>query len=129
MAEHSTYKGMDFSIEYEDEDHAEVTIGDRTFGLRRHGEGDTIRLWSCDESYFVSDDLYDVVRHLIDYWYIITDPNTAPPEGPAHGELPERPGGVIPAHGHEGHVHRDEPGEKKGAGGGTRGRRTRSKGG
>jgi hypothetical protein len=117
VAQQLSYKGMDVVIEYENDDHAKVKIGERDFSMTRH-PGGPLRMWACDEAYFMSDDLVSVIRHLIDYWYIIDSPDTAPFECPHHGELPTPPGGVVSAHppvagehgGHAGH----------GAGGGAK---------
>lgn len=96
MSQHLSYKGMDVVIDYEDDDHAKVTIGEREFTMTRHGG--QLAMWACDEAYFMSDDLVGVIRHLIDYWYIIDSPTTAPFEGPHHGDLPAPPGGLVSAH-------------------------------
>jgi hypothetical protein len=82
---------MPIAIEYEDDDHATVTIDDRAFEMTRH-EGE-FRAWGTPEAFFMSDDLVSVIRHLVDYWYIFTSPDTAPSEGHGHGERP--PGGVV----------------------------------
>lgn len=119
MAQQLSYKGMDVVIDFTDDDHAEAKIGKREFSLARHGNG--LSLWACDDAYFMSDDPIDVIRHLIDYWYIIDSPDTAPPEGPHHGDVPIPPGGVLPARpvttgdaDHEGHKdHGSGSGAKK----------------
>lgn len=96
MIQRLSYKGMGVVIDFKDDDHAEVKIADRTFGLTRHGGA--LPAWFCDEAYFMSDDVIDVVRHLIDYWYIVTSPDTAPFEGPRHDEAHVPPGGFVSAH-------------------------------
>lgn len=134
-----SYKGMDIALDFEGEDHAEATIGGRTFALMRHGT--PLPLWGCEEAYFMSEDVVDVVRHLVDYWYLLDDPGRAKFEGPRHGEIPEVPGGVISAHptppselvpddvegGHRGHPgHGNQAGGKRSGGkrsGGRSGRR------
>lgn len=99
-----SYKGKDIDIEYTDDEHAKVTIEGRTFDMVLH-EGN-LRMWSCDESYFMAPDLIDVAKHMVDYWYIITDPNTAPPEGGhGHGGGHEHPGG----HAHGGGAGKKSP--------------------
>jgi hypothetical protein len=115
------YKGMALTVEYQDEDHAEATVEDRTIAMSRYGGW----LWACDDAYFTPDDLRELVRHLVDYWYIITDPNTAPFEGPRPDELPERPGGAVPAHRQVGQVLRQSGDRTKGgqSRGGARSRR------
>lgn len=97
MQERLSYKGMDVVIDYKDEDHAELSIDDRKFPVMRHGGA--LPMWSCDHAYFMADDIDDLVHHLIDYWYIIIDPDTAPPEGPGHGALPAPEGTILPRRG------------------------------
>lgn len=66
-----SYKGRDIGVEQSDEEHAEVTIDDRTFAFTLH-DG-PLRMWMCDEAYFGAPELPDVIKHLVDYWYVITD--------------------------------------------------------
>lgn len=96
MAEQWTYKGKAVSVDYKDDDHAEVTIDDRSFSMVRQGE--TLRGWSCPEAYFMSDDLVALIRHIVDYWYIFTSPSFAPPDGAGHEDRPRPPGGVVSGH-------------------------------
>lgn len=83
MTERLSYKGKDIAIEFPEEGRAEITIEDRTIPAFLHG--DQLKGWACENAYFMSPDIKELARHLVDYWYIITSPNTAPPEGP-HGE-------------------------------------------
>jgi hypothetical protein len=129
MTQHLSYKGLDIAIEFADDDHATVTIGDRSFDMTRH-EG-ALRMWACDAAYFMSDDLVGLARHLVDYWYIISSADTAPFEGPHHADLLVPPGGVVSAyptaprhdHGEPGHHHDDEGDAPKKRGGGRSRRR------
>lgn len=93
-----SYKGVDVAIDFTDEEHehADITIEDRVFPATLH-QGN-LRMWACDEAYFVSPEITELAKHLIDYWYIITDPNTAPAEPHAH--TPGHNGG-----GHDDHEH------------------------
>jgi hypothetical protein len=95
--ERLSYKGVDVLIEYEDEDHAKVSIDDRKFPVMRHGG--PLPMWSCEHAYFMVDDIDRLIHHLIDYWYVIIDPNTAPPSGPGHGAMPAPEGTILPARG------------------------------
>lgn len=138
MAQHLSYKGMPVELVFEGDDQAAVTIAGRPFALVRH-EG-PLRLWACEDAYFMAEDPMDVVRHLVDYWYVIDSPERAKFEGPHHGDLPELQGGVLSAHpiapselvpddeegGHTGHPgHRSQGGTKRSGGkrGSTRSRR------
>ena len=95
--ERLSYKGVDVLIEYENEDHAEVSIHDRKFEVMRHGG--PLPMWSCEHAYFMVDDIDRLIHHLVDYWYVISDPNTAPPAGPGHGVMPAPEGAILPARG------------------------------
>ena len=116
MQERLSYKGVDYVIDYDDEDHAEVSIDDRKVKLVRHGG--QLPMWTCENAYFMSDDIDVLIHHLVDYWYIIVDQNTAPAEGPGHGAMPIGEGGVLPARGRaldltDDHAHDGDDGEKK----------------
>lgn len=79
-----SYKGKNVMIDQPDDQHADVTIEDRTFTFVRHGQGG-LPMWMCDDAYFASPELEDAVRHLIDYWYIVTDDeHRAPPLTETH---------------------------------------------
>lgn len=79
-----SYKGKDVSIDQPDDQHAEVKIDDRTFGFSLHGE--PLPMWMCDEAYFGAPELDEVIRHLVDYWHVVTDDDNKPPPIDAHGE-------------------------------------------
>ena len=72
-----SYKGFDITIDYKDADHADLKIADRTFAVTRH-EG-ALPAWMCDEAYFSHPEIEQVARHLVDYWYIVTDDESRPP--------------------------------------------------
>lgn len=102
------YKGFEITIDYKDADHADLKIADRTFAFTRH-EG-PLPTWMCDEAYFGSPDLEAVARHLVDYWYLVTDEENRPHgSGHAHGgaakdDKPKRGGGRRkPSGGGHGH--------------------------
>lgn len=72
------YKGKMVSVDETDDDHADVTIEGRSFAFTRHDGA--LRLWRCEDAYLSSPELDKAVRHLVDYWYIVTDDeNKAPP--------------------------------------------------
>jgi hypothetical protein len=135
MQERLSYKGMDVVIDYQDEDHAELSIDDRKIPVMRHGGA--LPMWACEHAYFMADDIDHLIRHLIDYWYVITDPSTAPPEGPGHGAMPAPEGTILPARGRaldarpdgDGGKDDDEDGHGHGRGGQSRRRGGRSGGG
>jgi hypothetical protein len=83
MTERLSYKGKDIAIEFPEEGRAEITIEDRTIRAVLHG--DQLKGWACENAYFMSPDITELAKHLVDFWYIVTSPNTAPPEGP-HAE-------------------------------------------
>lgn len=104
------YKGFEITIDYKDADHADLKIADRTFAFTRH-EG-PLPTWMCDEAYFGSPDLEAVARHLVDYWYVITDDENSPkPTGhgdhgtAGKGDKPKRGGGRRKPNGGGGHGH------------------------
>ena len=85
-----SYKGFDITIDYKDADHADLKIADRTFAVTRH-EG-ALPAWMCDEAYFSHPEIEQVARHLVDYWYIITDDERrAPATGHEHGGEEKKP--------------------------------------
>lgn len=88
MTERLSYKGKDIAIEFPEEGRAEITIEDRTIRAVLHG--DQLKGWACENAYFMSPDITELAKHLVDFWYIITSPNTAPPEG-AHAEPDHAP--------------------------------------
>lgn len=95
-----SYKGEEITLDQKAEDQVDVTIAGKTISCRRYGGA--LPMWSCDHAYFSSPDLRELARHLVDYWYIITSPTTAPPEGPGHGQ-----GGGSPST--PGHKHEEQP--------------------
>lgn len=84
-----SYKGKQVSVDQDDDQRAEVKIDGRTFVFSQQGHN--LPMWMCDEAYFGAPALDEVVRHLVDYWYIVTDEeNTAPPIMGDHGKHEER---------------------------------------
>lgn len=82
-----SYKGTDVAIDFTDEEreHADIKIRDRTFPAALH-EG-PLRAWACNGAYFMSPEIRVLAKHLIDYWYIVSDPSSGPLSSPddAHG--------------------------------------------
>lgn len=86
-----SYKGKDVSVDQPDDQHAEVKIEDRTFDFTLHGG--SLPMWMCEDAYFGAPELDDVIRHLVDYWYIVTDDeNKAAPIDVGHGAGHAGPG-------------------------------------
>lgn len=77
--EEFTYKGKKVAVDRPDDQRAEVKIEDRTFAYMRHAQGG-LPMWMCADTYFAAPELEDSIRHLIDYWHIVTDDeHRAPP--------------------------------------------------
>jgi hypothetical protein len=70
-----SYKGKKVTIDQEEET-ATVKIDRKKFNFRLH-QGN-LPMWKCDAAYLMFPELKDAAKHLIDYWYIVTSPNTAP---------------------------------------------------
>lgn len=84
-----SYKGMEITLDYQDDDHADIIIEGRKIPAVRHGGN--LPSWACPQAYFMTPELPELARHLVDYWYIFTSPTTAPPmphghEAGGHGE-------------------------------------------
>lgn len=111
-----SYKGKDITIEQRSDRHAHVTVEGKTFHCDNHG--DQFGMWSCPSAFYMPTTLESLAKHLVDYWYILTDPGTPPPpeggHGPGHGtghaagqeheceECAEHEDG-------DGHAHHDQP--------------------
>ncbi len=78
-----SYKGKSVVVDQSDDQRAEVKIEDRSFTFMQHGHG--LPMWTCDDAYFAAPELEQSVRHLIDYWHIVTDDeHRAPPLTESH---------------------------------------------
>lgn len=86
MADSFSYKGKDVTIDHKDDRNADVIIDGRVFPAVNHG--DQFDMWSCPGAFYMPAELTSLARHIIDYWYTFTDPNTAPPDPDAgHGSV------------------------------------------
>jgi hypothetical protein len=101
-----SYKGKKVKVDQPDDQHAEVTIDRRKFRFMQHG--DPLPMWMCDEAYFASPDLEESIRHIVDYWHIVTDdehkaplPTDLAKEHTGHA-APKKGGGKKSGHDHEG---------------------------
>ena len=84
MVETCCYKGKDITIDRKDDRNADVIIDGRVFPAVNHG--DQFDMWSCPGAFYMPTELTELARHIVDYWYIFTDPSTAPPDPDAgHG--------------------------------------------
>lgn len=72
-----SYKGKEIMLNEKDADSADITIEGRVFPATRM-EG-AIPHWTCGNAFYMPAELPSLAKHLVDYWYVMTDPNTAPP--------------------------------------------------
>jgi len=98
------YKGKTITLDRKDDRNADIVIENRVFPCMNHG--DKFDMWMRPGAFYHPPELSSLGKHLVDYWYIITDPNTAPPSDdhdmpmPPHGGGGEHGGG---GGGHGGH--------------------------
>jgi len=83
------YKGKTVTLDRKDDRNADIVIDNRVFPCMNHG--DKFDMWMCPGAFYHPPELSSLGKHLVDYWYILTDPNTAPPSDdnmppmPPHG--------------------------------------------
>ena len=107
------YKGKTITLDRKDDRDADIVIEGRVFPCINHG--DKFDMWMCPGAFYHPPELSSLAKHLVDYWYILTDPNTAPPSDdhgmpmPPHGGGGEHGGG-----GHGGHDVQEQPVPREG---------------